>query len=370
MTGAVLLAAGGTGGHVFPAEALAAELLARGYPVALVTDHRIAAPAGALGGVPVHRIAAGGIAGRGLGARARAVAELGIGYLQSRRLLHGLRPRAVIGFGSYASLPPMLAATGLGIPTALHEQNGVLGRANRMLAPRVTRIATSFAHVARLRPAFSGKVVRTGMPVRTGILARRDDPYQAPAEGGPIRILVLGGSQGARVLSEVVPAALAALPAGLRARLAVAEQCRSEDIDQVRAAYRDSGIATELATFFDDVPDRLSAAHLVISRAGASTTAELTAIGRPAILVPYLFAIDDHQTANARAVEEAGGAWVMPQPAFTAAALGDRLAGLLAMPEALARAAACARAAGVPDAAARLADLVAGLAGMPAREAA
>ncbi|HLO74969.1 MAG TPA: undecaprenyldiphospho-muramoylpentapeptide beta-N-acetylglucosaminyltransferase [Magnetospirillum sp.] len=359
----VLLAAGGTGGHVFPAESLASVLMERGWRLGLVTDRRGHAYGGTLGSLETFRIAAGGIAGRGVLSKLRGVAELGLGVLQARSLLKRLRPAAVVGFGGYASVPTMVAATMLGIPTAIHEQNAVLGRANRLLAGRVNRIGTSYAVVQHLDAAWRAKVTHTGMPVRAAVAALRDAPYPALTEGQPIRLLVLGGSQGARVLSEVVPAALAALPEGLRARLSVSQQCRPEDLDMVRAAYAGSGIDATLDSFFSDVPERMSGAHLVIARSGASTVAELTALGRPAILVPYPHAIDDHQTANARAVDEAGGAWLMPQPAFTSDALASRLESLFTQPGTLARAAGCARAAGRPDAAALLADLVAALPG-------
>lgn len=361
----ILLTAGGTGGHVFPAEALAGELQNRGFALALVTDRRGQGFSGALGMLPTHRISSGGIAGRRLSARLRAMFELALGFLQARRLLRRLRPVAVIGFGGYASLPAMLAATIAGIPTALHEQNAVLGRANRLLAGRVTRIATSFPSVSHLLPAWQRKVVRTGMPVRSPVIALREQPYSPPSGQDPVRILVLGGSQGARVLSEVVPAALGALPEHWRRRLRVSQQCRPEDLDAVRAAHEESGIAADLASFFKDVPERLADAHLVIARSGASTVAELTAMGRPAILIPYPHAIDDHQTANARALDEAGAGWLIPQASFTAESLSARLLSLLALPESLARTAACARAIGTPDAASRLADLVNGLVGLP-----
>ncbi len=364
--GPILLTTGGTGGHVFPAEAVAAELLRRGFALALITDRRGQGYGGTLGGLPTHRISAGGIAGRRLAARLRAMAELAVGFLQARALLGRLRPAAVVGFGGYASLPAMLAATSAGIPTALHEQNAVLGRANRLLAPRVGRIATSFARVAHLQAAWQPRVVQTGMPVRAPILAARERAYAPPEPGGTVRLLVFGGSQGARVLSEVVPSALARLGAALRGRLAVSQQCRPEDLEGVRAVYAEARIAAELAPFFDDVPDRLAVCHLVIARAGASTVAELTAVGRPAILVPFPHAIDDHQTANARAVDEAGAGWLIPQTAFTPDALAARLASLLDLPESLARAAACARAAGSPDAAIRLAEVAGGLASQPA----
>lgn len=358
----IVLTAGGTGGHVFPAEALAAELIDRGFALTLITDKRGKEFGGTLGKLPVHHISAGGVAGRKLAARVLALSDLAVGFVQARALLKRLRPAAVIGFGGYASLPAMMAATFSGVPTALHEQNAVLGRANRLLAPRVTKIATVFSRVSHLNPEYLKKALRTGMPVRPGVIAMRDRAYVAPGTGDPVRILIMGGSQGARILSEVVPAALARLPDALKARLVIEQQCRAEDIEGPRAAYASAGIKAELATFFHDVPERLAATHLVISRAGASTVAELTAIGRPSILVPYLYAVDDHQSANARAIAEAGGGWLIPQAGFTAEALAARIESLFVLPEMLNKAATAARAVGVPDAAQRLADLVGTLA--------
>ena len=358
----IVLTAGGTGGHVFPAEALAAELLSRGYELVLITDKRGQAYGGTLGQITTHRISAGGIAGRGIGARVRSVLELGAGFLQARSILSRLKPVAVVGFGGYASVPAMLAASTLKIPSALHEQNAVLGRANRLLAAKASRVATCYGDVKNLAPALKKKVAQTGMPVRPAIVASKDAAYPEIGETGPLRLLVLGGSQGARILSEVVPAALARLPDSLRHRIEISQQCRPEDLEAVRAAYEGTGIKADLQSFFQDVPDRLAAAHLVIARSGASTVGELTVLGRPSILVPYPHAIDDHQTANAHAVDEAGGGWLIPQPAFTPDSLAARLESLFSLPGSLTRAAACAKATGVPDAAKRLADLVASLA--------
>lgn len=358
----VVLAAGGTGGHVFPAEALAGELLGRGHRAVLVTDRRGRAFGGTLGRLQTYRINAGGVAGRGALGRLRGLFEVCMGFFQARSLLRRLRPALVIGFGGYAAAPTVAAAAQAGIATAIHEQNAVLGRANRLLAPRVDHIATSFREVRLLD---AGKATLTGMPVRPAIAALRGIPYPALDVGGPIRLLVLGGSQGARVFSEVLPAALERLPDPLRRRLDVCQQCRPEDLEAVRAAYDRLGIAATLSSFFRDVPERLAAAHLVIARSGASTVAELTVAGRPAILVPYPYAIDDHQTANAHAVDEAGGAWLVPQPSFTAETLAARLEALFTAPGTLNRAAACAFDAGRPDAAARLADLVAEMIGRP-----
>ncbi len=357
----IVLAAGGTGGHVFPAEALAAELLARGHRCVLITDRRGTAFGGALAGVPVHRIRCGGIAGLSAAARIGNTFELALGGLQALQILHRLKPAACIGFGGYAALPTLLAAAIAGWPAVLHDQNAVLGRANRLLAGRVRRICTAFERVEKVPAKAADRLVRVGMPVRAPFVPLRDAAYAPPSAEGPIRLLVLGGSQGAKIFSDIVPEALARLPEGLQKRIVIAQQCRPETLPAARAAYAPLPVSVELAPFFADVPVRLAAAHLVICRSGASTIAELTTVGRPAILVPYPFAIDDHQTANAAALAAAGGALMMPQPEFTAESLAARLAALLSAPASLAPLAAAARDFGVPDAAGRLADVVCAL---------
>jgi UDP-N-acetylglucosamine--N-acetylmuramyl-(pentapeptide) pyrophosphoryl-undecaprenol N-acetylglucosamine transferase len=307
-----ILAAGGTGGHLFAAEALAAELLSRGKVIHLLSDARAEAFAKHFPGIEIHHVRAGRFGG-GAANTAHAFGELAIGVLQARRLLRRLSAGCVIGFGGYPSVPTMLAAVSLGLPTLLHEQNAVLGRANRLLAPRVRRTATGFPTTAGLRPADRARTVHIGNPVRPGILAIAPAKYRAPQRGGPIELLILGGSQGARIMSEIVPPALAALPTRFREMLRVSHQARPEDLPAAEAVYREKRIAAELQSFFSDVPERLARAHLAICRAGASTVAELAAIGRPAILIPYPYATDDHQTANAQAFAEAGGGWVIPQ---------------------------------------------------------
>lgn len=354
---AVAIAAGGTGGHFFPAEALAAELARRNHRIALLTDSRSGAlTSPAFEGRERFVLHGAGIAGRGAIRAASAVAALAVGVLQARRILGRLHAGVLIGFGGYPSVAPVLAARLLRHrPTiVLHEQNAVLGRANRALARYVDLLALSHAATARVPPGVVARV--TGTPVRPAIAALAATPYAAPDHA--IRLLVLGGSLGARVLSDVVPAALATLPPALRGRLHVTQQCRTEDLARVRDAYAASGIPAELAAFFPDIAGRLAAAHLVIARAGASTVAELAVVGRPSILVPLPQAIDDHQTANARALADAGAAWVMPQPSFTPAALASRLERLLGDPVLLAAAAAHAAAHGHAGAAVRLADLV------------
>jgi UDP-N-acetylglucosamine--N-acetylmuramyl-(pentapeptide) pyrophosphoryl-undecaprenol N-acetylglucosamine transferase len=221
----------------------------------------------------------------------------------------------------------------------------------------VQKIAASMPF-ARFAPRNAVRVVYTGNPVRGEATALRAQAYSAPGPSASIRLLVFGGSQGARVLSEVVPAALGRLAAPLRARLRVTQQCRAEDMDAVSAAYRAAGISAEVAKFFDDLPRRMADSHLVIARSGASTLGELTVLGRPSILVPYPYAMDDHQSANAAILEKAGAAWVVPQDRFDAGALAAMLESILSEPEGLRAHAAAAAALGHPDAAARLADLV------------
>jgi UDP-N-acetylglucosamine--N-acetylmuramyl-(pentapeptide) pyrophosphoryl-undecaprenol N-acetylglucosamine transferase len=356
-----VLAAGGTGGHLFPAEALAGELVRRGGAVHLATDSRADAFAEHVPGVAICQVRAGRLGGGPVHA-AYGLAEMALGIVQARRLLRRLMPDAVIGFGGYPSVPTMLAATRLGLPTVIHEQNAVLGRANRLLAPRVRRIATGFAETAGMRPAERARAVHTGNPVRPAILAIAQTSYAAPEPGKPIELLILGGSQGARIFSDVVPSALAALPPEIRSALRVSQQARPEDRARVTAELQQSSIAAEVESFFTDVPSRLARAHLVICRSGASTVAELAVAGRPALLVPYPHATDDHQAANARAVADAGAGWVMPQASLTSALLTERLVELVGDPNRMRAAAGRARQFGRDDAAARLAGLVAELA--------
>jgi UDP-N-acetylglucosamine--N-acetylmuramyl-(pentapeptide) pyrophosphoryl-undecaprenol N-acetylglucosamine transferase len=357
----IALAAGGTGGHLFPAEALARELTARGYRVALITDPRGQAFGERLG-VDLYRIRAGRL-DAGLKGKIVAVAEIAIGTLGAQRLLRRLDPACVAGFGGYPSVPTMLAAARLRLPTLIHEQNALLGRANRLLAPRVARIATSFAETAGVRARDRAKVTLTGNPVRPAIALMRGVGYPIVEADEPFRILILGGSQGARILGTIVPQALSRLDPALRRRLDVAQQARPEDLAAARATYRHADIAAELESFFDDVPARLASAHLVISRAGASSVAEIATVGRPAILVPYAHAAEDHQSLNARAFANTGAAWVMPEHDFTAEALAMRLHSLIADPAGLAHAASAASSQGRPQAAHDLADLVDRLAG-------
>jgi UDP-N-acetylglucosamine--N-acetylmuramyl-(pentapeptide) pyrophosphoryl-undecaprenol N-acetylglucosamine transferase len=356
----ILLTAGGTGGHVFPAEALANELSRRGHALAFVTDRRGAAYGGFLGGLDTYHISGGGIAGKSVVKRVTSMGSLVAGYFQARKLIKRLKPAVVIGFGGYASVPAVMAASHLGIPSAVHEQNAVLGRANRLLAGGVSRIGTSFEQVGRVEASWSDKVRRVGNPVRGAILAVRKQLY--PLTDGTLTILVTGGSQGAKAFSDLVPQALIRLPEALQRRLSVHQQCKPEDIERVSQLYQHHGIAADLQPFFNDVPARLAAAHLVICRSGASTVAELAVAGRPAVLIPYPHAIDDHQTANAHAFAKHGAGWVMQQATLSPESLAVQLGALLGAPGALMEAAGKARAEGVPEAAERLADLVGDLA--------
>jgi UDP-N-acetylglucosamine--N-acetylmuramyl-(pentapeptide) pyrophosphoryl-undecaprenol N-acetylglucosamine transferase len=302
--------------------------------------------------------------GRNPLAYAKAGALIGYGVAKAWRLLGRLRPAAVVGFGGYPSIPAVLAASLRRIPSLIHEQNGVMGRANRLLAPRVNAIATSFPGVLDNEPALAAKATRTGNPLRPAVIAAAAVPYATPAPGGPLRLLAFGGSQGARIMADIVPPAIEHLDRSVRARLAVVQQARAEDIDRVRATYARLELAAEVAPFFVDLPARIAAAHLVVSRSGASTVAELAAIGRPAILVPLPHALDQDQLANARVLEKAGGAVLLRQDAFTPERLASEITTLAADPARLASMAAATRSAGAPDAAERLADLVLKVAGL------
>ena len=360
-----VLAAGGTGGHLIPAFALAAELEARGHHVALITDARGAAIPGKPASLTAHVLPAGRIEGKNPLQWIRGLRAILEGRRMALRLFESFQPSAVVGFGGYPALPALLAATSAGIPAVIHEQNAVLGRVNRFLAGRVDAIATACAEVDRLADKHADKVHVVGNPVRAEVLALRDQPFPAFSADGLLRVLVTGGSQGARVLSDVVPDGLAMLPPALRSRLQVTQQCRPEDIDAVRNRYASHDIPAELGTYFEDMAERLADAHLFIGRAGASTIAELTAVGRPAILVPLLIATDDHQAANVREIVAAGGARSIRQARFTAAELAKQVQAIAQNPETLATAAHAAWNCGYPNAAQDLADLVESFGGEP-----
>jgi UDP-N-acetylglucosamine--N-acetylmuramyl-(pentapeptide) pyrophosphoryl-undecaprenol N-acetylglucosamine transferase len=357
----ILLAAGGTGGHLFPAEALAGALLGRGFSVDLVTDERGTGFAGRLASVPVHRIASGGIAGKGLAVRAGNYGRLMLGFLQSRSLLRRLKPSVAVGFGGYPSLPPILAAQTSRIRTVVHEQNAVAGRANRVLMKRANRVALSFDSVRFTEQLPAAKKAVTGNPVRAAV--SEIAPYLAPNSDGPINLLVFGGSQGARVFGRVTPPAIALLPEPLRNRLKLVQQVRREDVEEVTRAYREMGLDAELNPFFKDMPARYAWAHLIVCRSGASSVAEIEASGRPALMIPLPNAIDDHQRANARSLGDQGAGWVLDENDCSPQSLAERLEAILTDRDGLQRAAESARHLARTDAAERLADIVENLVG-------
>lgn len=358
-----VLAAGGTGGHLIPAFALAAELHARGHHVALITDERGANIPGKPDFLPAHVLPAGRFGKNPLGWPAGVSAVLE-GRSMALRLFESFQPSAIVGFGGYPALPALLAATAVKLPSIVHEQNAVLGRVNRLLSGRVDAIATSYDKVDRLAPKHAGKVHLVGNPVRAEVLALREQDFPAFTDESLLRILVTGGSQGARVLSEVVPDGLAMLPPALRQRLQVTQQCRAEDLEAVRKRYAEHDIPAELGTYFEDMHERLAGAHLFIGRAGASTIAELTAVGRPAILIPLPIATDDHQAVNTREMVKAGGARMIRQDAFQPKELAKQIQVMAMNPQSLANAAHCAFNCGRPDAASDLADLVESMSGI------
>ncbi|HEV7252267.1 MAG TPA: undecaprenyldiphospho-muramoylpentapeptide beta-N-acetylglucosaminyltransferase [Mesorhizobium sp.] len=353
---AILLSAGGTGGHLFPAEALAHELQARGWAIHLATDSRAGRFAGRFPAAAIHAIPSATVGGRNPVKLLRAMLTIWRGVRLARALIARIKPAAVVGFGGYPTLPPVWAATRAGAPTLIHEQNAVMGRANRALARRVTAIAGGF--LSEDGGAFAEKTVQTGNPVRPAVIAASETPYAPSGANEPFRLLVFGGSQGAQFFSDAVPAAIALLPDHLRKRLHIVQQARSEDEVSVRDAYADLGVPADVSPFFSDLSRRMAEAHLVISRSGASTVSEVAAIGRPALLVPYPFALDHDQAANAAALQRAGGAEVRAQSTLDSDALAGLLSHWMENPDELSQMAANARVQGKPDAARLLADLV------------
>lgn len=352
-----VLAAGGTGGHVIPAFALATELMQRGHQVALVTDDRGMKIPGCPEKLTRHALPAGRGGGgpRGWINAARNIAR---GRGMARELNRHFDPSCVVGFGGYPALPTLLAAFADKIPTVIHEQNAVLGRVNRFVAPKVNAIATAYPDVMRVAKGQVQKVHLVGNPVREEVNALRDETYPPLSENGIFRVLVTGGSQGASILSEVVPGGLAQLPLNLRRRLQVTQQCRADDLEIVRKIYAEHQIPAELATYLEDFPERLGWAHLVIGRAGASTIAELTTAGRPAILIPLPTAMDNHQAFNVKEMVAAGGARAIAQHQFTSKELAKQIQKMALLPGALENAAKAARSCGRPAAVRDLADLV------------
>lgn len=358
----ILLSAGGTGGHLFPAESLAHALIARGATIDLATDHRTAQfkfPAR-----EVHLIPSATVRGKDPLSLARTGFALVRGTLKAYGVVGRIKPAVVVGFGGYPTVPPLLAASLRGVKTVLHEQNSVMGRANRLLASRVTHIATGFPTVRNVVPAVQAKMTFTGNPVRPAVIDASRTPYATPDLTGPINILVFGGSQGAQVMGDIVPPAIERISADIRARLNIVQQVRAENLEAVRATYARLGVAADCAPFFSDLPARMAAAHLVISRSGASTVAELSAIGRPGILVPLPHALDQDQFHNAGALEAVGGAIRIVQKDFTPDRLASEIVALAGDPPQLARMAAAAKSVGTLDAAERLAELVLKIAGV------
>ncbi len=354
----IVLATGGTGGHMFPALALADELLLRDRRPVIVTDGRGAARSASDPRVDVRVVRTGTFTGRTALGKARGFADIAAGCWEARRILKEVAPAIAVGFGGYPSLPTMLAATYGGMRTMIHEQNAVLGRVNRLLASRVDSIAVTSPGTRQLSPGARARAAVVGNPVRDAIVTVREVPYTIPDETTPLELLVFGGSQGTVVFSDVVPRALIELPERYRARLRVTQQCRPEDLERVGNVYADAGIVADLSTFFADLPARLTVAHAVIARAGASTISELTVAGRPGVLIPYSHATDDHQTANARTLADEGAAWLMPERRLSPRALAETLERLFENPALLADVARKARGLGRPGAARELADAV------------
>ena len=351
------LMAGGTGGHLFPAMALAQELRRRGHDIHLVTDERVTRYGADFPATETHVVPAATPSIRHPVKFAKAGITILGGVAKAMGIMRRIEPDAVVGFGGYPCFPPFLAASLMGIPGVLHEQNAVLGRANRALARFADVLAMSFTQTAHTEKFRLNKVL-TGNPVRDRVVRAADAAYPALTEGATIQLLVFGGSQGARVFSDLVPAAIALLEEPLRRRLNVVQQCREEDLERVTEAYRAARVNVELATFFDDLPERIANAHLVLGRAGASTVAALGVLGRPAILVPLPGSLDQDQRANALVMEGAGGAWLADQATLSPQSLATQLHDLLNAPDTLIAAAQAARAVGVADAVTRLADLV------------
>ncbi|RUW74192.1 undecaprenyldiphospho-muramoylpentapeptide beta-N-acetylglucosaminyltransferase [Mesorhizobium sp. M4B.F.Ca.ET.049.02.1.2] len=353
--GVILLAAGGTGGHLFPAEALAHELNERGWKVHLATDHRAERYSGQFPAVNIHLIQSATLGSKNPLAVLSALWAIWRGVRQASAVITRIKPEAVVGFGGYPTLPPLYAATRRKVPSLIHEQNAVMGRANRALAGRVDAIAGGF--LPEDESAAGAKTVTTGNPVRPQILEAAKTPYVAATGEEPFRFLVFGGSQGAQFFSDAVPTAVGLLPEAQRRRLAITQQARAEDVARVKAAYAALGVDAQVSPFFTDMAARIAAAHLVMSRSGASTVSEIAVIGRPALLVPYPHALDHDQAANAAALAAAGGAEVHPQSTLSAERIAALVGGLMGDPDRLSAMAAAARSAGKPNAARLLADL-------------
>lgn len=357
----ILLSTGGTGGHITPAQALGHDLLSRGYRVEVITDKRGLKYQSMFDGMPFHVVNAGTL-GAGLMGKIKGAGNLGVGVIQAMKIVNKLKPAVVVGFGGYPSVPGVYAAQKMKVKTIIHEQNAIIGKANAFLAPKADRIALSLPVVSGLDDIDKIRTVITGNPVRPEIAALYTQPFPNLEQNGTFRILVMGGSLGAHVFSEIIPEAMSKLPSQYRERLHIIQQCREEDLAATRKIYGENGIKAELSTFFDNVAEELSQAHLVIARSGASTVSEIATAGRPAIFVPYPHHKDQQQKMNADAVADVGGAWVMTEAGFTVDALFARIETFLQNPETLFRAAEKAQTCGKPDAARKLGNLVTALA--------
>ena len=364
----IVIAAGGTGGHMFPAQSLAQKLMERGHAVVLITDDRGLKFADGFDGARVLEAPSGTPSAAGVVGKLRAVLNIVRGTVFSLKTFRQIKPQLIVGFGGYPSLPPLLAGLLFNVPLSIHEQNAVLGRVNRLIAPFVKKIATSFPSVKMMTPRQVNKIVFTGNPVRKEILEQRDVSYHAPDRTGEFRILVTGGSQGARIFSDMVPVALTVLPLKIRGRISLVQQCRPEDLKRVEKFYKTAGLGgVRLETFIGDMSKQMAKAHLVMSRSGASTVAELCAIGRPAILSPLPYAVDNHQFYNAKALEEAGGGWVLQDRDMSPVQLAQMIRGIMRHTEDLNNRADIMRDAAPVDAADRLADMVDDLLNEPAQ---
>jgi UDP-N-acetylglucosamine--N-acetylmuramyl-(pentapeptide) pyrophosphoryl-undecaprenol N-acetylglucosamine transferase len=356
MSKLVVLAAGGTGGHLFPAQALGETLQRRGYRIHLMTDERVRDYGKLFPAEQTHIVESASPSLSQFAKLPGRLLKLFGGYSHAKKIMKGVKPSVVVGFGGYPSFPPIYAAASLGIPCAVHEQNAVLGRANKILAKKVNAVAVSFGNMIGLPDAAKSKMVLTGNPVRGIALAQAARAY--PKFTGKLNLLVFGGSQGAKFFSDFMPQVFVAMPEAFRAKILLTQQCRAEDIDSVRAQYAKLGVAADLQSFFMDMPKRIADSHLIVSRSGASTIAELGVIGRPAIMVPLPHAIDNDQLRNAQSFADAGAGWVTPQKDLVAADFAQYLVRLLSDQAGLKRAAESALGHGKPDAAERLADLV------------
>ena len=358
MTKSIMLTAGGTGGHLFPAFSLAQELARRGYEIDLITDMRGDRYGSDFPARETYQVPAATISSKNPLSIAKTVIKLGRGTAMARKILKRVKPACIVGFGGYPTFPPIFAAKSLGLPAILHEQNAVMGRANRMLAGKSSAIALSFKKTIHVEGALAEKARHTGNPVRDVVIEAAKTPYPALAPDGPINLLVFGGSQGARYFSDLVPPAVLALPDDMRARLHVVQQCREEDVARVDEAYRHAGIQYEISVFFNNLPEIIAGSHLVLARSGASTVTELSVIGRPSILVPLPHALDNDQLRNAAFLQEAGGALCIEQKDLDPQRLANELFKLAQDPPMLQNAAIASKGVGKPDAVQRLGDLV------------